>query len=267
MTIRLVDDEKLVLAAEEKLIRRCAPEDQVYAFQHPDDALAFLRRNGAQVAFLDLEMPEYNGIELAKRMKSIAPRLNIIFATAHREYFGDAAGLHPSGYLLKPLDAEHVMEELKNLRYPVEKTAERSDLFVRTFGNFEVFYRGYPLIFKLQKTKELFAYLIDRRGALVSRDELVTILWGGEQDKTSYFKQVQKDLTDTLAGIGKKDLLIKARGTMGLLASEIDCDYYDWLKGKPEGLNAFMGEYMRQYSWAESTLANIVMKEGFHQRA
>ena len=54
---------------------------------------------------------------------------------------------------------------------------------------------------------------------------------------------------------------------MGLLASEIDCDYYDWLKGKPEGLNAFMGEYMRQYSWAESTLANIVMKEGFHQRA
>ena len=255
MNIIVVDDEEIILAGETAMIRQCAPGAQVHGFSSPTKALAYLRDNPADVAFLDLEMPELHGLELARQMKAIAPRLNIIFATAYPDYSESAMHLRASGYLLKPIRIEQIREELENLRYPV--SARNSGLFVRAFGNFEVFYNGSPVMFRYSKTKELLAYLIDRRGALVSRDELITVLWGGETERANYYKQVQKDLNDVLEQLGKKDVLVKQRGALGILTDKINCDYYEWLKGEPRGLNAFMGEYMRQYDWGEATLVNI----------
>ncbi len=40
----------------------------------------------------------------------------------------------------------------------------------------------------------------------------------------------------------------------------IECDYYRWIEGDPVAINAFAGEYMSQYSWAEATLAGIESK-------
>lgn len=259
MNILVVDDEKIILEGETSLIKQCAPDASVQSFSKPSEALDYLKDHPADVVFLDLEMPQIHGIALAKQMKQLCPKLNIIFATAYHEYAETAIQLRASGYLLKPLKAEQVTEELKNLRYPVDQ--HKAGLFVRAFGNFEVFQNGCPVRFRYSKTKELFAYLIDRRGALVSRDELITVLWGGESDRASYYKQVQKDLNDVLARAGQEDVLIKQRGALGFLAEKIDCDYYDWLKGEPQGLSAFMGEYMRQYDWAEATLVNITSKE------
>ena len=258
MRIIVIDDEEIILEGEAALIRRCIPEAIVTTFRSPKAALEFLRERAADVAFVDLQMEEYHGLDLARDMKVLCPRLNIVFVTAYSEYLESAMQLHVSGYLLKPLKEEQVLEEMRNLRFPAKR--EEDGLFVRAFGNFEVFYNGRPVMFRYLKTKELFAYLIDRRGALVSRDELITILWGGETNRTSYFKQIQKDLNDTLAKLGKSDLVIKQRGSLGLLAGEINCDYYDWVRGTPEGLNAFMGEYMRQYGWAEETLAHIMRR-------
>ena len=217
--------------------------------------MEYVRTHPVNVVFLDLEMPECHGITLAQRMKVLCPNINIIFATAYRDYFETAMDLRVSGYLLKPLKADRVTEELANLRYPVKRY--QSGMFIRAFGNFEVFFDGRPVLFRYSKTKELFAYLIDRRGALVSRDELVTILWGGETERSSYYKQVSKDLHDVLQSMHKEDALIKQRGSMGILMDHVDCDFFDWLKGLPEGLNAYCGEYMRQYDWAEQTLVNI----------
>ena len=260
MTIFVIDDEKVILEGEAALIRQCAPQATVLAFSSPADALARLKVEAADVVFLDLEMPEYHGIELAKHMKHLCPRLNIIFATAYQNYFEEAMNLRASGYLLKPLKTERVMEELGNLRYAPE--TQHTGLYVRTFGSFEVFYDKRPLVFKYQKTKELFAYLIDRRGAVISRDELITILWGGTTKRDSYYKQVQKDLNDTLKSVGMEYILIKQRNSLGLAADQIRCDYYNWIRGTPEGINAYMGEYMRQYDWAEQTHVNIDRKEG-----
>ncbi|MBQ9661627.1 MAG: response regulator [Oscillospiraceae bacterium] len=255
MRIIVVDDEELVLEGEIRLIRECAPEATVRGFRSPQNALDYLKTCAADVAFVDFEMPQCHGLVLAKQMKALCPQINIIFATAYRDYYADAINLRASGYLLKPLHEERIKEELDNLRYPVE-TGKRG-LYARAFGNFEVFYNGQPMMFRYHKTKELLAYLIDRRGALVSRDELVTALWGGEHEHSSYFKQLQKDLRDTFAGFDCADLLIKQKGAIGVLAGKIACDYYDWLEGLPEGLNAYHGEYMRQYSWAESTRLSL----------
>ncbi|MBR6311607.1 MAG: prolyl oligopeptidase family serine peptidase, partial [Oscillospiraceae bacterium] len=142
------------------------------------------------------------------------PTINIIFATAYSNYYQQAMRIHASGYMLKPIRAEVLLEELNDLRHPVQRGDDL--LHVRTFGDFEVFYHDQPLIFRYQKTKEMLAYLIDRRGAMVESDTLITILWGGETDRSNYFKQIRKDLKDTLEEIGCGDVLIKRRGAIGL---------------------------------------------------
>ena len=254
MRIIIVDDEKLILEGETNLVRRCAPGADVRPFTDPAAALECLRAEPAEVAFLDLEMPACHGTALAKQMKALRPHINIVFATAYRDYYDKAIELRVSGYLMKPLLEEQVKEELNNLRYPVQSAG---GLYVRCFGSFEVFFNGIPISFRYQKTKELFAYLIDRRGALVTQDELITVLWGGYDRHTSYLKQLQKDLGDTLCGLGCGEMLIKRRGALAVWGDKLRCDYYDWLHGLPNGINAYRGKYMRQYDWGEATRINL----------
>ena len=256
MTIIVVDDEPIILSGEINVIRKVSPEADITGFNSPVKALAFIANHSVDIAFLDIEMPGMNGVELAKKIKQIRPETNIIFSTAYDDYYAHALKLHASGYLLKPIKEADVRAELDDLRYKIEHLPSKK-LFIRTFGDFEVFFDGVPLKFRYQKTSELLAYLVDRRGAIVDNDTLITILWGGETDKTNFLKQVRKDLKDTFTEKGCGDLLLIRRGGMGLHAESVPCDYFDWLKGNPEGIKAYHGEYMRQYSWAEPTWVNL----------
>lgn len=259
MQIIVLDDEKIILDGEVALIRRCLPNASVIGFSSSAEAMQYVAENEVDVAFLDIEMPGKSGVELAREMKLAHPRINIIFATAYSDYYQDAMNMHASGYLLKPIREDMLQVELADLRHPVSD--DKGGLFVRAFGNFEVFYDGKPVLFRYRKTKEMLAYLIDRKGAVVTKDEMITILWGGEEKHDNYYKQVQKDLKDTFTALGLEHLLVKSRGCIGLLMDRIPCDYYDWLKGLPQGLNAYHGEYMRQYDWAESTWVNMEGKQ------
>ena len=259
MNIIVVDDEPLVLEGEINMIRRCAPQAEITGFISPKKALEYAAETPVDVAFLDIQMREMRGVELGRRLKLLRPELNIIFATAYDHYYAEAMNLHASGYILKPIKEESVLRELGDLRNPVasEPASSAGRLFVRAFGDFEVFCNDAPVLFRYQKTKEMFAYLIDRRGAIVESETLITVLWGGEDDRSNFFKQIRKDLKDTLEQLGCGDILIRRRGSIGLLTQNISCDYFDWLKGLPSGVNAYHGEYMRQYDWAQSTWVNL----------
>jgi hypothetical protein len=161
----------------------------------------------------------------------------------------------------KPITEEDVAAELENLRFP--PVAPNNDrLFVRCFGNFEVFANGEPLRFERTKTKELFAYLVDRRGAVVSLREIEAVLWEqGPRDERvsgSYLRTLTADLRRTLEARGHGDVLVKRYGALGLKTSNFDCDYYDYLDGKPLAITAWQGEYMEQYSWAEPSKAALL---------
>ena len=258
MNIIVVDDEPLVLRGETDLIKKTlGTEDvRVIGFSSPLEALDHVYKNPVDVAILDIRMPECSGVDLARRIKLVRPEINIIFSTAYNDYYADAMQMHASGYILKPMLADSILAEINDLRHPVERK-KRSSLFIRTFGDFEVFFNETPLLFRYQKTKEMLAYLIDRRGAVVESETLITVLWGGEYDRSNFFKQIRKDLKDTLESVGYDDILVRRRGSIGLLVEKISCDYFDWLRGSPEGINSYHGEYMRQYDWAQSTWVNL----------
>lgn len=253
-----IDDKKLPLEALVEAVEEAEPTIELHAFRSPDEVLSWDGAKQCDVAFVDIDLPGMTGIELAHRLKALNPRMNIIFATGFSEYTSDAMHLHASGYLTKPITAEKVRRELDDLRHPVEGQARSGRLFVRCFGNFEAFLDGKPLDFERGKTRELLAYLVDRRGAVCSNGEIEAALW---EDRTtssgvhSYLRILSSDLHRTLKRAGLEDVLVKRRGALGVDTTKFDCDYYDYCGGKPTALRAFSGEYMSQYTWAENTLA------------
>ena len=248
MKILLMDDEELQLLRLEKEVKKVVPENSEFLVF--TNAMDFLKENKGtkiDVAFLDIEMPGMNGVELAKELKKVNPLVNIIFVTAYNDYALSAYNIHASGYLLKPVSASKIKEEMNGLRYDVELKG-KNKLQIKCFGNFEVFYKGEPLKFSYKKSKEVFAYLVDREGSGISINELNAVLW--EEDHSSYLRNLISDIQQTLKSIDCSDVFIKRHNECYIDVDKVDCDAYEYRKGNPEAIRLYRGEYMIQYPWA-----------------
>ncbi|MBO7303427.1 MAG: response regulator [Clostridia bacterium] len=257
MKIIAVDDEKIALEALAGAIKAVVAEDEVISFRYPEDALDYIKENPCDIAFLDIEMAGMGGVELAEELKKYNTEINIVFCTGYGNYRDKAFDLHASGYLMKPITPEKVKHELENLRRPI---LEKKRLKVQTFGNFEVYLDGKPLAFKYRRTKELFAYLIDRVGALCSVGEIIGVLFEDEGGREDYFQKLRRDLLSTISDVDCEKVIVHKRGMLGVVISEVQCDYYDCLNGKKDFNTSYMGEYMSQYSFAEYTNAQLYAK-------
>ncbi|MEG1145667.1 MAG: response regulator, partial [Clostridium sp.] len=206
-------------------------------------------------------MSDMDGIALAKHLKQVNPKVNIIFVTAYKKYAMEALSLHSSGYVMKPATKEKIEHELEYLRYPVSMLTKHK-VWIQCFGNFEVFADGEPIKFTYSKTKELLAFLVDRKGAFCSNGEIIAALWEDDGDmvkKSSYLRDLRADLRATFTTFGVEEAIRKQRGVMAVSLDKIACDYYNWMQGDIAAINAYRGEYMSQYSWGEFTLGGIEM--------
>ncbi|WP_195269485.1 response regulator [Eubacterium sp. 1001713B170207_170306_E7] len=263
MNIIAVDDEALALGYMLKILKEAVPGSHLKGFDDPFAALDYLKDHPADIAFLDIEMYGLNGIELAKRFKEAAPAVKIIFATGFPDYALDAFSVHASGYLLKPPTVDAVKAEIDNLALPPADSSKR--VRIQTFGNFEVFVDGAPLRFGRTKSKELFAYLIDRKGSGSTTAELISVLWEDRDlshSLQSQFQTVAADMTKTFKAVNAEEILIKKRNYLSVDPEKLDCDYYNFLKGDTHAINSYAGEYMSNYSWAEFTTGFLSQKAG-----
>ena len=244
-----VDDEALMLGALVAAVKASPDITEVEKFSNCEDALGYVKDNPVDIAFLDINMRGMGGLALAEKIISACPDCKIVFCTGYEEYAIPAFKLHASGYLLKPVSAKDVQAEIDNIKGIHKK---QKPLEVKCFGNFEVYAKGEKLTFKRSKTKELFAFLIDRNGAGVSVAEIGVALWetDEEQKNQNYIHQLFRDLRQTLETIGMDGIFERNNYLYSINPEKISCDYFNHLKtGKPE----FLGEYMTQYSWAEGT--------------
>jgi two-component SAPR family response regulator len=210
------------------------------------------------VAFLDINMRGMGGLALATKIIELRPDCKIVFCTGYEEYAIPAFKLHASGYLMKPISAEDVQGEIDNIKGVLKKTKL---LRVKCFGNFEVFAKDEPLQFKRSKTKELFAFLVDRNGAGMTAKQICAVLFPDDTDDSknvAYLRQLVLDLKTTLKTVGAESVLCHETPCYRVDTSLIKSDYISYLEtGKPE----FYGEYMMQYSWAEETCAMLLFKK------
>ena len=252
MLIFAVDNDPTMLRDAEQAIRKAEPEAELMCFELAGDALEAIRAQALSpdIVFSDIEMPGINGLEFAVALRTVSPDTRIVFVTNLSEYALDAFQVRAQGYVIKPLTPELVRAELEAL--PSAPQTER--LRVQCFGFFEVFWKGEPLIFARRQTKELFAYLVNRKGASCTAEEVISALWGDTEDLKNAKHRVRNfisDLKETLKGIGMEDVLIRRGQNIAIRPELLDCDYYRMLDRDMEAIKAYRGEYMTNYSWAE----------------
>ena len=252
-----VDDEALMLGALVAAIEASPDITEVAKFSDCEQALDFVKSTPTDIAFLDINMRGMGGLALAEKIIAACPNCKIVFCTGYEEYAIPAFKLHASGYLLKPIAAEDVQGEIDNIKGLRQR---EKPLVVSCFGNFEVYVNEKKLAFKRMKTKELFAFLIDRKGAGMTAKQICAVLFPEDADDTknaTYLRQLVMDLKNTLKSVGAEAVLCHETPCYRVDTGLIECDYISYLKtGKPE----FHGEYMTQYSWAEETCAMLLFK-------
>jgi len=197
-----------------------------------------------------------NGLELAKELKNIYGKINIVFVTGYSEYAVDAFSVTASDYIMKPVSKDAVLKAMERLRYPINKDKKR--LRVQCFGNFDVFVDDKPLRFPRTKAKEVFAYLVCKNGARCNVNEIIAVIWEDKDDSESlksHFRQIVADLNQTLKTEGFHDVLIKEHGYLAIAPDKFNCDMYDFLKADINSIKNQKGKFLMQYSWAEFLLS------------
>lgn len=263
MNILAVDDEPLMLWQLTEELSKVFAKKDVHGFDEADDALQYVieskkAEQPVDFAFLDIKLRGVLGIDLAKQIKDVSPETKVVFCTAYSEYAMEAFGVFAIGYLLKPITADMIIDVLKHLDFKWEnESAGEYDVRVQTFGNFEVFVNGKQLFFEREKAKELFAYLVDRRGASVTNVEIALVLWE-DDTKVRNVGTILSSLRKSLKEAGVEDVLVKARNHTAIDTSKIKCDLYDFYKGDAVAINSYQGEYMINYSWAELTNGSLL---------
>ena len=254
MRMLCVDDEPLMLKMLEMAIKEARPDADITAHKKQADLLEDARKNGCDIAFLDIHMRGMNGVELAKELKTVNPKMNIIFVTGFSEYAGEAMSMHASGYIMKPVTKEKIEKELADLRFPIVPK-KNAKLRVQCFGNFDVFTPdGDHVRFECSKAKEVFAYLVHRRGSSCTTREIFAAIFEDEP----YEKKLQNllqtyiySMIKSLKKIGAEDAVVRSYNALAVNPEVLDCDYYRFCELDAGAVNAYECEYMSQYYWAD----------------
>jgi len=271
----VMDDEPLALINMEKKLEEFDSIEVIKTFTTVKELMAEGPNLSFQVAFLDIEMPGMNGLEVAQLLQEWNPNIYIVFVTAYRDYAIQAFEIHSLDYLLKPISKARLETTINRIQalFHLEKKSlpvldqQKSLLTIQCFGGFVVSYDEKTVLWRTVKTKELFAFLFSNLNSLIPRDTIIDALW----TETDYKKaRVQLHTTvsylrTTLSTIGYVDVIQYANGCYILQLEDFQCDAYDLeqiLNEKMESgklniekaevlVQKYQGEYMAtlDYPW------------------
>ena len=121
-TIVCVDDQSIIRDRTIEHIREIVANANVIGFESAEEAIAFVREAGCDILFTEIELyGQPTGLELAREMQKLNPRLNIIFTTvcSPNEYAKEVMEIRPSGYLTKVVEIEDIRRAMNSLLYTV----------------------------------------------------------------------------------------------------------------------------------------------------
>lgn len=254
MRIAVIDNDSFLLAETCDVIKKVRTPDKVYAFTEGLKLLEFIIENPCEVIFMDPYLEDIDGGILAEEIKEVLPRVNIIFLTEHDEFYRKAMEIRASGYVLKPLREVDVREEFKNLRY---KAGRGDEVLVQIecFGNFEVkTAKGEKIHFERKKSKEMFAYLVHRKGTESTLRDAAAILFEDEsfdEKHQNYMQKIISSMMKTLREYGVEDVIDKQFNSMKIRTDKVECDYYHFIETGAELGFEKEQSYMENYTWAD----------------
>lgn len=224
----LIDDERPAIRVLEHELKAYPEIAVAGSFINPLEALDKMAQLDPQVVFLDINMPQLQGIDVASRILDLCPEVQIVFVTAYDEYAVQAFELHALDYLLKPLTKERFAKTMQRvLKKERRPTVPSRKLVLRSFGGLWVGWQDEePIKWRTEKTKELFAFLLHHQGREVTKAEILDQLWPDEHpEKASH--QLHNGIyyiRKTLEQYGISRSLICISGSYTMKLGDIESD-------------------------------------------
>ena len=245
--------ENFAVKALTDSIKRTFPQAALAVFNDIGEASEYCNVCETDIAFVDAKLCGEKTEKASKLLKDRNPKTDIVFVTGMNE---DDITYSVGEWLLSPILGGEQKEP-----DPQNETKHEILLYVQCFGNFDVFKTDRTrLNFKRKKSKELFAYLVYRRGAACSNAEIASILFDdGSYDRSrqQYLQKIISYMMDTLTDAGADEVIIRNRGSISLDVTRLQCDYYRFTESDGGVMRSWSGEFMTQYSWAEPVAGYI----------
>ncbi|MBP1996022.1 response regulator [Paenibacillus eucommiae] len=180
----LIDDERLALLQLEKMLKELTSIEIVATYTEPALAVQAASDLNPDVIFLDINMPEMNGLQTAEMIQDVCPAADIVFVTGYDVYALEAFELNALDYVLKPVHRNRLMKTVQRLEERTPRASEKppqvAEVVVRCFQSLRFERGGEPLQslrWRTTKAQEVFAYLLHHRNRFVSKDTLIDMLW------------------------------------------------------------------------------------------
>lgn len=254
MIAMYVDDEKILLENFKLTVKNIKEIECLYTFNRSEEALTWIESNHVDIAFLDIEMPIMNGIQLARGIKEIDENIKIVFVTAYEQYALQAFDVDAIGYLLKPYTGEEIYKQIVKAQYI--KPVPKKKVKVFTMPDFRVEVDGKTINMGHTKQEELFALLIDRGEVGITRGDAIACLWAGRPSDSIYWTTTSR-LKNILEEEGIADIIVTKGQTKCINKDMVECDMYKMLEGDADVISMYDGSYLRRFSWAEERNAQL----------
>lgn len=253
-----VDDEQVALDNFRLAVKHMHGVETLQTFQSGKDALEWARGHEVNAAFLETEMPSMHGLQLAKELHAINENIGVVFATASSQFALEAFAVDAIGYILKPYTHEDIRKELRKVARYVPRARQR--ITITTIPYFSIRVDGIEIRIPSNKCKELLAFFVDRAGIAASSSEIVSCLWperANDEATGTLLRVTYNRLLHFLEDAGVGHILVSQNRQRWLVRESVDCDLYRILAGDLEAGKTYTGEYLREYSWSESTNARL----------
>ncbi|MCH5267353.1 MAG: response regulator [Lachnospiraceae bacterium] len=256
MKMIVVDDEPMSIEVLKYEVNKFAYVEVVGEFTCGVDALEYAKVQPVDIAVLDIQMCGMDGLQLGQQLKKMHPSILLVYLSAYENYASQVVKLQAEAYLTKPVSSGELEFVLEIAFQKIVSQNKR--IFARTFGHFDLYVDGKPIMFRSAKAKELLALLIDREGGTVTTEQIICTLWEdrpNDEATQSLCSKVGKTLEKELQMHRAEELVVSARGVKRLNTDVLECDLYQLLKRDTTATDKFLGEYMLEYSWAENRMA------------
>lgn len=182
----VIDDEVIVAQWIAELLNETGKVHVEKVINNPLEANDEIRRLKPDIVFLDIEMPEITGLELAEGISALEKAPEIVFVTAYNEYAIEAFKVNAIDYIMKPVNLKELDRVIKKIeRRGFISSSEDKRMNIRVLGGFRVTVGDSKEILKwsTSKCEELFGYMLFKKNKMVSKWEVIDMLWPDKDDK------------------------------------------------------------------------------------